>query len=83
MSCRTGKAIPIEERSQDEVLYQTGKDQNGHIIKVMVNNPGSKAYNPSFDVTPAKYITGIITEKGVVKAHHASIKKLLDEQIDK
>ena len=76
LKCKTGKAIPIEERSQDEVLYQTGKDINGNLIKVMVNNPGSKAYNPAFDVTPAKYITGIITEKGVVKAHYKSIKTL-------
>ena len=79
IGCKTGKAIPIEERNQDEVLYQTGKDSNGNMVKIMVNNPGSKAYNPAFDVTPAKYITGIITEKGVIKAHHASIKKLFSE----
>ncbi len=79
LSCKTGKAIPIEFRHEDEVLYQTGYDKNGHLVKVMVNNPGSKAYNPAFDVTPSKYITGIITEKGIVKAHHASIKKLFEE----
>ncbi len=79
MQCKTGKAIPIEFRHEDEVLYQTGYDKNGHLVKVMVNNPGSKAYNPAFDVTPSKYITGIITEKGIVKAHHASIKKLFEQ----
>jgi len=78
MACKTGKEIPIEERSQDEVLYQTGRDANGNMVKVLVSSPGSKAYNPAFDVTPAKYITGIITEKGIVKAHHASIKKLFE-----
>ncbi len=78
MGCKTGKAIPIEFRHEDEVLYQTGYDKNGHLVKVLVNNPGSKAYNPAFDVTPSKYITGIITEKGIVKAHHASIKKLFE-----
>jgi S-methyl-5-thioribose-1-phosphate isomerase len=76
VECRTGKKIPIEERSSDEVMFQTGRDANGNIVKVMVNNPGSKAYNPAFDVTPAKYITGIITEKGVVKANALSIRKL-------
>ncbi|MDO8897242.1 MAG: hypothetical protein Q7V19_06295 [Bacteroidales bacterium] len=40
-------------------------------------SPGSDAYNPAFDVTPAKLISGIITEKGVVKAHYQSIAALL------
>lgn len=75
--CKTGKDIVIEERSQDEVLYQDGIDANGNRVKVLVCAPGSTAYNPAFDVTPAKYITGIITEKGIVKAHHQSIIALL------
>ncbi len=77
MNCATGREIPIEERSQDEVLYQTGTDANGHLIKVLVCSPGSPAYNPAFDVTPARYITGIITEKGMVTADRLSIKKLM------
>lgn len=77
MNCKTGKSIIIEERSQDEVLYQDGLDANGNKVKIMVCAPGSTAYNPAFDVTPAKYITGIITEKGIVKAHHQSITSLL------
>ncbi len=77
MECHTGKDIPIEERSQDEVLYQTGPDGNGNLVKVLVCSPGSGAYNPAFDVTPAKYITGIITEKGIVKADRLSIEKLM------
>lgn len=76
LECKTGKGIPIEERHQDEVLYQSGMDANGNFLKVRVCSPGSEAYNPAFDVTPAKYISGIITEKGLVKAHHASIKRL-------
>jgi len=75
-ACKTGKDIIIEERSQDEVLYQDGIDANGNKVKVMVCAPGSTAYNPAFDVTPAKYITGIITEKGIIKAHHQSISSL-------
>jgi len=77
MDCKSGKSIIIEERSQDEVLYQDGLDANGNIVKIMVCAPGSTAYNPAFDVTPAKYITGIITEKGIVKAHHQSIASFL------
>jgi len=59
--CKTGKDIPIEYRSEDEVLYQTGPYNQ----KILVCSPGSKAINPAFDVTPAKFITGIITEKGI------------------
>ena len=73
------KNIPIEERDQEEVLYQNGIDNNSNLIRVRVSSPGSKALNPSFDVTPAKYITGIITEKGIIKAHNMSVKKLMEE----
>ena len=57
-TCHSGKDIPIEERDQNEVL-----DVNGFRIASL----GSPALNPAFDVTPAKYITGIITEKGIFK----------------
>lgn len=65
--CSSGEDIPIEERSEDEVLYQTGRTENGQIEKLLVCSPGSKVINPAFDVTPAKYITAIITEKGIFK----------------
>ncbi len=81
IDCATGKNIPIEERSQEEVLFQTGIDANGNSIQVMVCSPGSTALNLAFDVTPAKYITGIITEKGIIKAHHQSIKKLFGDEL--
>jgi len=77
MGCRSGKDIPIEERSEDEVLYQTGPDDNGNLVKILVCSPGSKALNPAFDVTPAKYITGIITERGIIKANLQSLKKVI------
>ncbi|MBC8395419.1 MAG: S-methyl-5-thioribose-1-phosphate isomerase [Candidatus Marinimicrobia bacterium] len=54
--CLTGNDIPIEERDKNEVL-----DLNG----IRVASEGSSALNPAFDVTPAKYITGIITERGM------------------
>ncbi len=63
LKCKSGQDIPIEQRSEDEVLYQTGPNNQ----KILVCAPGSKAINPAFDVTPAKFITGIITEKGLIK----------------
>jgi S-methyl-5-thioribose-1-phosphate isomerase len=57
-SIRTGKEIPIEERSEDEVLY---------IGDCRIAPKGSKALNPSFDVTPARYVKGFITEKGIFR----------------
>ena len=44
-------------------------DNEGKIVEILVSNPGSQALNPAFDVTPAKYIDGIITEKGIIKAN--------------
>ena len=62
-----GEDIPIEERSGDEVLGAWGVDRRGRRQYVRVANPTSEARNPGFDVTPAKYITGIITPEGIFK----------------
>jgi len=77
-ACANGKLIPIEERSQNEVLYQTGTTSNGTVEQILVASPGSTAINPAFDVTPAELITGIITEKGIVKPNLIEIGKLKD-----
>ena len=76
LNCPTGKEIIIEERSQNEVLYQTGKTDGGNTETVLVASPGSKALNPAFDVTPAELISGIITEKGIIKANNKEILKI-------
>jgi S-methyl-5-thioribose-1-phosphate isomerase len=73
----TGADIIIEERSADEVHYQTGPDQDGRIQTIRVTNPGSDAFNPAFDVTPAEFITGIITEKGIIKPDNHAIAAVL------
>lgn len=65
-SLNSGSDIPIEERSQDEVLYIRGKNDQGELARVRIAPEGSTALNLAFDVTPAKYVTGIITEKGIV-----------------
>jgi len=58
LACPSGDHIPIEERHEDEVHF---------VGKTRVTPRGAKAGNPAFDVTPAKYITGIITENGIFK----------------
>ena len=66
INCKSGRDIPIEERNEEEVLYQTGLDEGGSLRRVLVCSR-SPAKNPAFDVTPARLISGIITEKGIVK----------------
>lgn len=76
LKCRTGNDITIEERNGDEVRYQEGPARNGKIERILVCAPGSPVINPAFDVTPARYIKGIITEKGIIKPNAGSIRKL-------
>ena len=66
--CASGEAIPIEERSPDEVLYTWGWSDAGEFIRVRTAPMASTARNFAFDVTPAELVAGIITEKGVVPA---------------
>jgi S-methyl-5-thioribose-1-phosphate isomerase len=66
--CPSGSEIPIEERSQDEVLFTWGWSDSGQFIKVRTAPAQSSARNPAFDVTPAALVTGIITEKGIISA---------------
>jgi len=67
-ACPTGDAIPIEERAEDEVLSIEGLLADGTRATVRLAPPGAHARNPAFDVTPARYITGLITERGVQRA---------------
>ncbi len=77
INCHSGEDIIIEERTEDEMLYQTGLDENNELRKILVCSPGSKAYNPAFDVTPASFISGFITEKGIIPANETAIKNIL------
>jgi S-methyl-5-thioribose-1-phosphate isomerase len=80
LSCPDGSAIPIEERSEDEVLHAEGVDEQGILRKIRICSPGSHALNPSFDVTPASLITGIITEKGIIHPDYLSIEKTVKQR---
>ena len=70
------KTIPIEERSEEEVDYMYGLNDEGNLGKVRITPLSSKSYNPAFDVTPSNFITGIITEKGICEANKESLKSL-------
>ncbi|PID94863.1 MAG: S-methyl-5-thioribose-1-phosphate isomerase [Bacteroidetes bacterium] len=79
LSCPDGTHIPIEQRGEEEVHYQTGPDSRGIMHTIRVSAPGSKAINPAFDVTPAALITGIITDKGLIKAERGAIARLFEQ----
>ena len=73
---KEGKDIPIEERNSEELSHVEGVDENNEIKKVLIYPKKSKAMNLAFDVTPAKYVTGLITEKGISEASYEGLKKL-------
>ena len=70
------KDIPIEERNSEELSHMEGLDKDGNVKKVKVYPKKSKAMNLAFDITPAKYVTALITEKGVCEASFDGLKKL-------
>ena len=70
------KDVPIEERNSDELTHIKGINSKGKNTKIRITPKGSKASNYSFDVTPAKYVTGLITEKGICEASKEGLKKL-------
>jgi methylthioribose-1-phosphate isomerase len=72
--------IPIEERAAREVTHVMGRDGEGRCLEVEVAAPGSAAANPAFDVTPARLVTGIITERGVAPATRAGLLALHPER---
>jgi len=74
------KDIPIEERSADEVLFMTGLDSNGEAGRVRIAPLNSPAANPAFDVTPARLVTGLITERGRCDASEAGLAGLFPDQ---
>ncbi|MBZ9977156.1 S-methyl-5-thioribose-1-phosphate isomerase [Mesorhizobium sp. BR-1-1-10] len=72
--------IPIEERSGDEVSLVWGKTASGEIAQVRVSPEATPAANPAFDVTPARLVTGLITERGIAKASREGLKAMFPER---
>jgi len=75
-----GRAIPIEERNADEVAEISGRLSSGEVARVRVIPDNSPAANYAFDVTPAKYVTGLITERGVCPASRNGLLSLFPER---
>lgn len=71
--------IPIEERNQDEVRYMIGKGKNGKIQPVLICPETTPASNYGFDVTPARLVTKIITERGICAASESGLLSLFPE----
>ncbi|RBP17265.1 methylthioribose-1-phosphate isomerase [Roseiarcus fermentans] len=74
------KEIPIEERGGDEVSFVQGRDADGAIVRVRISPDASPVANPAFDVTPARLVTGLITERGVAEASREGLKALFPER---
>ena len=75
-SIKDHKQIPIEERNSEELSHVEGVDENNEIKKVRIYPQKSKSLNLAFDVTPAKLVTGLITEKGICEASEKGLKGL-------
>ena len=73
------KDIPIEERNPEELSYIEGKDENNNITKVLIYPETSRSMNIAFDITPAKYVTGLITEKGICEASKEGLKQMFNK----
>jgi len=69
--------IPIEQRSAREVTHVAGRAPDGEIVEVQLVPDGSGAANPAFDVTPARLVSGLVTERGLVAADAAALRRLM------
>jgi methylthioribose-1-phosphate isomerase len=74
------KEIEIEERSGREITHVQGRTGQGEVLTVELTAPGSPARNPAFDVTPARLVTGLITERGVAAASREGLLMLFPER---
>ncbi|MEQ9518084.1 MAG: S-methyl-5-thioribose-1-phosphate isomerase [Parvibaculum sp.] len=75
-----GRDIPIEERSPREVTHVTGLNASGQVEEVQVVASGSPAANPAFDVTPARLVTSLITDRGICAASREGLLSLFPER---
>jgi len=75
------RQIPIEQRAADEVTHVTGRTTEGRIETVCVVPDGSPVANYAFDVTPARLVTGLITERGVLRPDRAALASAFPERV--
>jgi len=79
-SLASGSAIPIEMRSPDEVIAITGRDGYGQTATVAIAPEGTRAVNYAFDMTPARLVSGLITERGIAAADRDALGALFPER---
>ena len=79
-SMEDGAETPIEQRDEDEVLTITGRDEAGKEMTVALTPAGSRAANYAFDVTPARLVTALITDRGVCEASEKGLKTLFPDR---
>ncbi len=77
LALTSGRDIPIEERSAREVTHLAGRDAGGRVVEVQIAADGVAAANPAFDVTPARLVSGLITEHGLVAAREDALRALM------
>lgn len=75
------REIPIEQRGAEEVTHVTGRTADGRIETVRIVPDGSPVANYAFDVTPARLVTGLITERGVLKPDRAALSAAFPERL--
>jgi methylthioribose-1-phosphate isomerase len=73
------REIPIEERNGDEVTKLWGRDPEGRVTQVQISPDATPGANPAFDVTPARLVTGLITERGIAEASAKGLAALFPE----
>ena len=79
-TAETGADLPIEERAGEEVSTVTGATETGELRTVRLTPAASPVFNPGFDVTPARLVTGLITERGVAEASGEGLLALYPER---
>jgi methylthioribose-1-phosphate isomerase len=79
-SIEDGAAIPIEARDEDEVLVVGGQARGGARAAVAIAAEGTRAFNPAFDVTPARLVTALVTERGVCEASPLGLARLFPDR---
>ncbi|MCB2108879.1 MAG: S-methyl-5-thioribose-1-phosphate isomerase [Rhodobacteraceae bacterium] len=73
--------IPIEERDEREVTHIFGKTRDGALEDIQLVPDGTRALNVAFDVTPARYVTGLITERGICAASRDGLRALFPQHV--
>jgi methylthioribose-1-phosphate isomerase len=80
-SLESSRAIPIEMRSELEVTHIGGQGRDGRIETVRIAPPGCKASNYAFDITPARLVTALITERGVIAANKFALAETFADRV--